>query len=62
MGTPKRKTSHSRLRSRRAANRWHAPTLAFDKESGTRFLPHRVNPQTGQYKNRQILEIKADKK
>lgn len=61
MGTPKRKTSHSRLRSRRAANAWKAGTLAVDKATGTRFRSHRVNPTTGQYKGRQVVEVKATK-
>ncbi len=28
MGVPKRKTSKMRLRTRKAANRWHAPKLS----------------------------------
>ncbi|MDZ4815094.1 MAG: 50S ribosomal protein L32 [Verrucomicrobiota bacterium] len=61
MGTPKRKTSNARLRSRRAANRWKAGTLAFDKESNTWFQAHRVNPATGLYKGRQIVSVEAGK-
>ncbi|MDK3157122.1 50S ribosomal protein L32 [Kamptonema cortianum] len=61
MGVPKRKTSLSRLRSRRAAKRWKAGALALDKESGTRHIPHRVNPATGMYKGRQIITVEAGK-
>ncbi|MDZ4742315.1 MAG: 50S ribosomal protein L32 [Verrucomicrobiota bacterium] len=61
MGTPKRKTSLSRLRSRRAAKRWKAGQLAFDKESGTSFIPHRINPATGLYKGRQVITVEAAK-
>lgn len=61
MGVPKRKTSLSRLRSRRAAKRWKAGQLAVDKETGTRHLPHRVNPVTGMYKGRQVITVEAAK-
>lgn len=61
MGVPKRKTSLSRIRSRRAANRWKAGNLAVDKETGTRHLSHRVNPATGMYKGRQVITVEAAK-
>jgi large subunit ribosomal protein L32 len=55
MGVPKRKTSKARLRSRKAANKWVAPGLFIDKETGDRHLPHCVNPKTGMYRGRQVL-------
>ncbi|MFM2394709.1 MAG: ribosomal protein large subunit ribosomal protein [Bacteroidota bacterium] len=39
-------------------------TLAIDPETGTKHLRHRVNPTTGMYKGRQVLNIvkKVEKK
>lgn len=38
--------------------------LAIDPETGTKHLRHRVNPVTGMYKGRQVLDIvkKVEKK
>lgn len=55
MGVPKRKTSKMKLRSRRAANRWTAPGLFVDKETGNLHRPHCVDPKTGTYRGRQVL-------
>ena len=56
MGQPKRKHSKQRSRKRRGANRFTPPQLAKDAD-GTLFRPHRVNPQTGQYRGRQVLDV-----
>ena len=56
MGQPKRKQSKQRSRKRRGANRFKEPQLAKDVD-GTFFRPHRVNPETGQYRGRQVLDL-----
>ncbi len=56
MGQPKRKHSKQRSRKHRGAARFALPKLAKDKD-GTRFRPHRVNPATGVYRGRQVLDV-----
>ena len=60
MGTPKRKTSKARMRSRKAANKWVAPLLFTDKTTGSRHLGHTVDPKTGMYRGRQVLAKTAE--
>lgn len=57
MGQPKRKQSKSRSRKRRGANAFKFPQLAKDPADGTLSLPHHVNPNTGMYRNRQVIEV-----
>ncbi|HEY8966826.1 MAG TPA: 50S ribosomal protein L32 [Candidatus Methylacidiphilales bacterium] len=57
MGTPKRKTSKARMRTRKAANKWTAPGLFTDKKTGNRHLPHTVDPKSGTYRGRQVLAV-----
>jgi len=56
MANPKRKQSKRRSRLRRSANRFTAPELAKDPVDGTAFRPHRVNPNNGMYRGRQVLD------
>ncbi len=56
MGQPKRKHSKQRSRKRRGANRFKVPQLAKDAD-GSLMRPHRVNPETGQYRGRQVLDL-----
>ncbi len=56
MANPKRKQSKRRSANRRAANAFKAPELARDKD-GSAFRPHRVNPKTGMYRGRQVLDV-----
>ncbi|MDR0742166.1 MAG: 50S ribosomal protein L32 [Puniceicoccales bacterium] len=58
MGQPKRKQSKQRSRKRRGANGFSGPELARDPATGSLFKPHHVNPETGMYRGRQIIEIK----
>ena len=60
MGVPKRKTSKMRLRTRKAANRWHAPKLGKCPQCGASVLPHIVCPSCGYYNKRQVLTIGAE--
>ncbi len=57
MAQPKRKQSKQRSRKRRGANRFKAPQLAKDPTDGTAFVPHRVNPNNGMYRGRQVLDV-----
>ncbi len=59
MGVPKRKTSKMRLRTRRAANRWHAPKLAKCTQCSAPVLSHVACPACGYYKGRQVLTVEA---
>jgi len=60
MGVPKRKTSKMRLRTRKAANRKKVVTLRTDKKTGKKHLAHRVDPETGMYRGRQVLTVKTE--
>jgi large subunit ribosomal protein L32 len=58
MANPKRKQSKRRSANRRAANAFQAPQFAKDAD-GSLFRPHRVNPKTGMYRGRQVLDIET---
>lgn len=58
MANPKRKQSKRRSALRRAANAFKAPQLARDTD-GSLFRPHRVNPKTGMYRGRQVLDVEV---
>jgi len=58
MPNPKRRHSKTRTRTRRAHDALSVPQYYIDKDSGEPQVPHRVNPDTGVYKGRQILEVK----
>jgi large subunit ribosomal protein L32 len=58
MANPKRKQSKRRSATRRAANAFKAPQLARDAD-GSLFRPHRVNPKTGMYRGRQVLDVEV---
>jgi len=59
MGVPKRKTSKMRLRTRKAANRWHAPKLGKCPQCGGAILAHTACAACGYYKGRQVLTVEA---
>jgi large subunit ribosomal protein L32 len=58
MANPKRKQSKRRSANRRAANAFIAPEFAKDTDGGA-FRPHRVNPKTGIYRGRQVLNVEV---
>ncbi|MFA5262459.1 MAG: 50S ribosomal protein L32 [Opitutaceae bacterium] len=58
MANPKRKQSKRRSANRRAANAFQAPEFAKDADGGLS-RPHRVNPKTGIYRGRQVLNVEA---
>ena len=58
MPNPKRRHSHSRTRQRRAHDALNTPQFYLDKDSGEPKVPHRIDPKTGMYKGRQIIDVK----
>jgi len=53
MGVPKRKTSHSRQRMRRAANSvLHLPQIQSCPNCAGPYIPHRICPSCGTYRGR----------
>ncbi|QYM80179.1 50S ribosomal protein L32 [Horticoccus luteus] len=58
MANPKRKQSKRRSANRRAANAFKAPEFAKDTDGGL-MRPHRVNPKTGMYRGRQVLDVEV---
>jgi len=58
MPNPKRRHSHSRTRQRRAHDALKAPQFYLDKDTGEAKKPHRIDPDTGMYKGRKIIEVK----
>ena len=59
MGVPKRKTSKMRLRTRKAANRWHAPKLGTCTQCGATLRSHTACPACGTYRGRQVLDVEV---
>lgn len=59
MANPKRKQSKARSAKRRAANAFKAPELAKDPMDDSLFRPHRVNPKTGMYRGRQVIDVET---
>ncbi len=59
MANPKRKQSKARSANRRAANRFKAPELSKDTVDGTAYRPHRVNPNNGMYRGRQVIDMEV---
>lgn len=59
MAQPKRKQSKRRSANRRAANAFKAPEIARDPTDGTAFRPHRINPNNGMYRGRQVLDVEV---
>jgi large subunit ribosomal protein L32 len=59
MGVPKRKTSKMRLRTRKAANRWHRPQFSKCPQCGSTVAGHTVCPSCGYYKGRQVQTVEG---
>lgn len=57
MAVPKRRTSKSKSKLRRAANRWRAPKLNKCGECGSTTQSHIACPSCGRYGDRQVLTI-----
>ncbi len=60
MANPKRKQSKSRSRQRRAHDALKVPQFYLDKDTGEPMQPHRIDPKTGTYKGRKILDVEEE--
>ena len=58
MPNPKRRHSKSRTRQRRAHDALAVPQFYIDKDSCDAKVPHRIDPKTGTYKGRQVIDVK----
>ena len=56
MAVPKRKTTRSRAGKRRSHIKIPPKNIIEDKKSGEYRLSHHLDPKTGMYKGRQILD------
>ena len=60
MAVPRKKVSRMKRGFRRSHDALKAPTYIEDSKSGERRRPHHLDPKTGMYNGRQILEPKAE--
>jgi len=58
MPNPKRRHSKARTRERRAHDALSVPQYFIDKDTGEAKIPHRIDPKTGMYKGRKIIDVK----
>ena len=59
MAVPKRKQSPSRTGMRRAQNmKFSSVNVVEDKKSGEYRLSHHIDPKTGMYRGKQVLDPK----
>ncbi len=59
MAVPKRRTSKSRQKKRRGANRWSAPQLKDCPECGSKVPSHIACPECGYDRDRRVLDVEA---
>ncbi len=60
MAVPKRRTSKSKKRMRRASKRWHAPKFQPCPECGSAKPGHIACPSCGYYRDRQVMEVDVE--
>lgn len=61
MAVPKKKPSHARtFRRKRANEKRELPNLTKCPSCESYILPHRACPKCGNYKGRNVLEIKTE--
>jgi len=60
MAHPKRRHSHSRKNKRRAHDALSVPSLALCPNCGDPKQPHRVCPECGFYREKQVIEGTKD--
>jgi large subunit ribosomal protein L32 len=60
MAVPKRKTSKSRLRMRKASHKTQVVTSKPCPECGAPQVPHRVCKSCGYYRGRQVITVDVD--
>lgn len=56
MAVPKRKTSHSKKKKRRAHDALVAPQVVACPECGEASMRHRACPKCGHYRGRQVVD------
>ncbi len=61
MAVPKRRHSASRRDKRRANWKLTAPNLVVCPHCRAKMLSHRVCPECGHYKGREVLKVKEDR-
>lgn len=57
MAVPKRRTSKAKKRQRRSHIKLQAPGLVSCPNCGEAIRPHRVCPECGHYKGREVVEV-----
>ncbi|MGH9389101.1 MAG: 50S ribosomal protein L32 [Vicinamibacteria bacterium] len=60
MGLPKRKTSRSRRGKRRSHHKLSVPSLSVCPQCHEPKLPHRVCPNCGSYKGREVVAVEEE--
>ena len=60
MAVPKKKTSKSRTRMRRSHRALRAPGLSDCPQCGATKVPHRVCPECGHYRGRQVIQVEKE--
>lgn len=60
MGVPKRRSSKSRIRQRKASHKTTFAAARACPKCGASQLPHRVCPSCGQYRGRQVMIVSTD--
>jgi large subunit ribosomal protein L32 len=60
MGVPKRRTSKSRIRTRKHALRVSVTAVKACPQCGAAQQPHRVCPACGYYKGRQVVTVATE--
>ena len=62
MAVPKRKTSHSRQGMRRSHQNLKPIQVQYCPQCGEPILPHRVCPNCGTYRGREVVAMEAEEK
>jgi large subunit ribosomal protein L32 len=60
MAVPKRKTSRMKRGNRQSHDKLKRPAYVEDKESGELRRPHHIDPKSGRYRGRQVLDVKEE--
>lgn len=59
MAVPKKRTTKARRNNRRSHHGTARLQLVKDPASGELVMPHMVNPTTGTYRGRQVIDVMA---
>ena len=60
MAVPKSKVTRMKRGNRRSADALKQPTYVEDKDTGELRRPHHIDPKTGLYRGRQVIEPKDE--